>query len=93
MSDTLKSAVDATNSEVDIVKLLQAYGMVSIEGSELKHRRPKKVATDKISLVPIQTLSDVCLLNLHTSHWYYKEVLWNVALMMYNGSHVKIFHQ
>ena len=46
--------VDATNSEVD-VKLLQACGMVPTDGSELKHRRPKKVATDKINMVSIQT--------------------------------------
>ena len=47
MSDTSKPIADATNSEVDFVKLLQAYGMVPTEGSELKHRR-KKVATDEI---------------------------------------------
>ena len=57
MSDTSKHIVDTTNSEVDVVKLLQAYGMVPSEGSELKHR--KKVATDEISMVPIQTLSDI----------------------------------
>ena len=58
MSDTLKSIVDATNSEVDVVKLLQAYGMVPTEGLELKHRRTKKVAIDEISVMPIQTLGD-----------------------------------
>ena len=31
--------------------------MVPTEGSELKHRR-KKVATDEISIVPIQTYGD-----------------------------------
>ena len=31
--------------------------MVPTEGLELKHRR-KKVATDEISIVPIQTLGD-----------------------------------
>ena len=40
---------------MDVVKLLQAYGMVPTEGSELKHRR-KKVTTDEISI--IQTLGD-----------------------------------
>ena len=59
MSDTSKPIVDATNSKVDVVKLLQAYGMVPTEGSELKHRRVKKVATDEISVVPIQTFSDI----------------------------------
>ena len=58
-SDTSKPIVDATNSEVDVVKLLQAYGMVPTKGSELKHRRVKKVTTDEISMVPIQTLSDI----------------------------------
>ena len=53
--DTSKPIVDASNSEVDVVKLLQACGMVPTEGSELKHRR-KKVTTDEISI--IQTLSD-----------------------------------
>ena len=54
-TDTSKSIVDETNSEVDIVKLLQAYCMVPTEGSELKHRR-KEVATDEICV--IQTLGD-----------------------------------
>ena len=56
-TDSSKPIADATNSEVDIVKLLQAYGMVPTEGLELKHRR-NKVATDEISIVPIQTLGD-----------------------------------
>ena len=57
MSDTSKPIVDATNSEIDVVKLLQAYGIVPTEGSELKHRT-KKVATDEISMMPIQMLGD-----------------------------------
>ena len=51
-SDTSKPIVDTTNSEVDVVKLLQVYGMVPTEGSELKHRR-KKVTSHEISVVPI----------------------------------------
>ena len=54
-TNTSKPIVDATNSEVDVLRLLQVYGMVPTEGSELKHRR-KKVATDEISVV--QTLGD-----------------------------------
>ena len=50
-TDTSKPIVDATNSEVDVIKLLQACGMVPTEGSELKHRRMKKVATDEISII------------------------------------------
>ena len=57
-SDTSKPLVDTTNSEVD-VKLLQAYGMIPTEGSELKHRKVKKVTTDEITLVPTQTLNDI----------------------------------
>ena len=57
--DTSKPIFDATNPEVDVVELLQAYGMVPIEGSDLKHRKVKKVATDEISLVPTQTLNDI----------------------------------
>ena len=49
-TDTSKPIVHATNSEVDVIKLLQAYGMVPTEGSELRHRT-KKVATDEISVV------------------------------------------
>ena len=58
-SDTSKPIADATNSEVDVVKLLQTYGMVPTEGLGLKHRRPKKVVTEEISMIPIKTLSDV----------------------------------
>ena len=50
-TDTSKPIVDATNSEVDVIKMLQAYGMVPTDGSELKHKRMKKVATDEISVV------------------------------------------
>ena len=56
-SDTSKPIANATNSKVDVVKLLQAYRMVPIEGSELKHRC-KNVATDEISMVPIQILGN-----------------------------------
>ena len=51
-SDISKPTVDATNSEVDVVKLLQAYGIVPTDESELKHRK-KKVVADGISMVPI----------------------------------------
>ena len=50
-TDTSKPRVDTTNSEVDIIKLLQAYGMVPTDGSKLKQRRTKKAATDKICVV------------------------------------------
>ena len=56
-TDTSKPIVDASNSKLDVVKLLQAYGMVPTEGSELKHRR-KKVTTDEIRIV--QMLGDDC---------------------------------
>ena len=59
MSDTSKPLINATNPKVDVVKLLQAYGMVPTEGSELKHRRLKKVATDEVSMMSIQPLSGI----------------------------------
>ena len=49
-ADTSKPKVDSTNSEVDIIELLQAYAMVPTDGFELKQRR-KKVATDEICVV------------------------------------------
>ena len=33
--------------------------MVPIEGSELKPKKPKKVTTDEINMIPIKTLSNV----------------------------------
>ena len=65
-----------SNSEIDVIKLLQAYGMVPTEGFELKHRR-KKVATDEIII--IQTLGDD--LHLNPNHWYCMEVWLNVILV------------
>ena len=75
----MKPMVDATNSEVDIVKLLQAYGMVPTEVLELKHRRPKKIATDEISVVLIQTLSDV-----HTTELAHKSLVLGGTPLEYN---------
>ena len=37
--NTSKPIADTTNSEVDVVKLLQVYGMVNSEGSELRRRK------------------------------------------------------
>ena len=56
---TSKPIVDATNSEVDIIKLLQTYGMVPTEGSELKHRK-KKVATDELCFVQNLDINFTC---------------------------------
>ena len=55
---------------MDIVKLLQVYGMESTEESELKHRRPKKITTEEISMVPIRTLSGI-----HTTDLAHKSPL------------------
>ena len=79
MADTSKPIIDATNSEVDVVKLLQAYGVVPTEGSQLKHWRPKKVATDEISVVPIQTLSDI-----HTTELAHKPLVLQGSPLEYN---------
>ena len=38
-SDTSKPIVDSANSEVDVVELLQACGMVLTDGVELKRRK------------------------------------------------------
>ena len=40
--DTSKHIIDSTNSEVNVVKLLQAYCMVNSEGSELRYRKVKQ---------------------------------------------------
>ena len=65
MSDTSKPIVDATNSEVDVVKLLQAYGMVPTEGLELKHRRKSLLV--KLALCQSRLLV-ILHLNLNPSH-------------------------
>ena len=56
-TDASKPIVNATNSDVDIIRLLQACGMVPTEGSELKHRR-KKVAADEVSIIQTLALGD-----------------------------------
>ena len=63
-SDTLKLIVNATNFEVDVVKLLQVYGMVSTEGSELKHRRKSLPMRSALSRLLVITL------HLNPNHWY-----------------------
>ena len=69
---------------MDVVKPLQAYGMVPTEGSELKHRRPKKVATDEISMVPIQTLSDI-----HTTELAHKTLVLRGSSLEYNTDDIE----
>ena len=85
-TDTSKPIVDATNYDVNIIRLQHAYGMVPIEGSELKHRR-KKVATDEISVIQTLALGDY--FTFEPKHRYYMEVQLNVTLM-YSGSPAKI---
>ena len=80
-TDTSKPIVDATNSKVDVVKMLQAYCMVSSEGSELKHRRKSQLMRSASSRLLVMTLY------LNTNHWYYVEVQWN-ATLMYSGNHL-----
>ena len=82
MSDTSKPKVDGTNSEVDVVKLLQAYGMVPTEGSELKHR--KKVVADEISMAPIQSLNDV-----HSSDLAHKPLVLRGSPLEYSVNAIK----
>ena len=73
--DTSKPITDTTNSDVDVVKLLQAYGMVNSEGSELRHRKCSRPTL--ITLMCRQaTLSLMYMwLILHPSHWSYMAVL------------------
>ena len=84
-TDTSKPIVDATNSEVDVVKLLQAYGMVPTEGSELKHRR-------KLLLMRL-ALSGLLVMTLHLNPNHYAEVQWNVTLMYSGNRLMKILCQ
>ena len=54
--DTSKPIVDATNSKVDVVKLLQAHGMIPTEGSELEHRRKSLLMRLALSRLLVMTL-------------------------------------
>ena len=92
-TDTSKPIADATNLDVDVIRLLQACGMVPTEGSELRHRR-KKVATDEISI--IQTLGDDFTFESKPLEIYYMENYMEIQLnvtLMYSGSPVKILCQ
>ena len=62
--DTSRLIVDSTSSEVDVVKLLQAYGMVSSEGSELRHRKVKQWDINYISVETSKFAYDVNTTNL-----------------------------
>ena len=48
--DTSKPIADTTNLEVDVVKLLQAYGMVNSDRSGLRHRKVKQIDINDISV-------------------------------------------
>ena len=61
------------------MKLPQAYGMVPTEGSALKHRRPKKITTDEMSMVPIQTLCGI-----HTAELAHKPLVLQGSPLEYN---------
>ena len=64
--------------------------MVPTEGSELEHR--KKVTTDEISIMPIQTLTLDDNLTHEPKPLVLKEVQWNVKLM-YSGNPVSRLYQ
>ena len=62
--DTSKPIADTTNSEVDVVKLLQAYGMVNSDRSGLRHRKVKQVDIDDISVQTSNFANDVHVIDL-----------------------------
>ena len=78
-TDTSKLIVYATNSNVDVIRLLQAYGMVPTEGPELKHKRKLLLMRLALSRLLVMTL------HLNPNDWYYMEVWLNVT-SMYSGS-------
>ena len=62
--DTSKPIADTTNSEIDVVKLLQAYGMVHSDGSGLRHRKVKQIDVDDISVQTNNFANDVHVIDL-----------------------------
>ena len=62
--DTSKPIVDTTNSEVDVVKLLQAYGMVNSDRSELRHRKVRQIDVNDISVQTSNFANDVHVIDL-----------------------------
>ena len=65
--DTSKPIADTTNSEVDVVKLLQAYGMVNSNGSGLRHRKVKQIDINDISVQTSNFANDVHMIDLPSS--------------------------
>ena len=86
-TDTSKPIVDATNSDVDVIRLLQAYGMVPTEGSEQN-------TGERTMLLMRLALSRLLVMTLHLNpnHWYCVEVQLHVTLM-HSGSPGKILCQ
>ena len=62
--DISKPIADTTNSEVDVVKLLQAYGMVNSNSSGLRHRKVKQIDVDDISVQTSNFANDVHAIDL-----------------------------
>ena len=62
--DTSKPIADTTNLEVDMVKLLQAYGMVNSDGSGLRHRKVKQIDVNDISVQTSNFANDVHAIDL-----------------------------
>ena len=61
---TSKTIADTTNSEVDVVKLLQAYGMVNSDRSGLRHRKVEQVDVDDISVQTSNFANDIHMIDL-----------------------------
>ena len=62
--DTLKPIADTTNLEVNVVKLLQAYGMVNSDRSGLRHRKVKQLDVNDISVQTSNFANDVHAIDL-----------------------------
>ena len=62
--DNSKPIGDTINSDVDVVKLLQAYGMTNSDGSELRHRKVRQIDIDDISVQTSNFANDVRAIDL-----------------------------
>ena len=62
--DTSKPIADTSNSEIDVVKLLHAYGMVNSDRSGLRHRKAKQIDIDDISVQTSSFANDVHTIDL-----------------------------
>ena len=89
--DTSKPIADTTNSEVDVVKLLQACGMVSSEGSEFRHRKVRQIDIDDISVQTSNFANDVHTVDL-ASNLHGSTLLDDVDVLWESTEHIQPIH-